>query len=107
LACGTSTGQSADSILSSIEAHFRPVKVDEEKDFMLSMDTRFKGIAAVTIPLIQEDGAKDVKRKQRKPLKFSGAWYYRVSIIMDSRKHSNRWNVGIRIHLHVLRIMLR
>jgi len=59
----------------SDKSHARLFRMDDENDVSVGMDVGFKDIMAVTTPVNQEIGAKDLNGKQIQALNFSSARY--------------------------------
>jgi len=68
-------------------------------DFVMSCDPGLKDICSMAIPLKMKDGARDVGMRDMKCKTFSRARYYRESGIIQARKHSTKWNQGVKAEL--------
>ena len=82
--------------------HVQSIRVDEEKNFFVSVNPGLRKIAAVLVPQNEEEGDAGLSGTQMKLLKISAARYYPESDTMGATRHASERNDRVRALLDAL-----
>lgn len=102
LAIGTRAVPVPETIQQGKMVHVQSIRVDEEKNFFVSVNPGLRKIAAVLVPQNEEEGDAGLSGTQMKLLKISAARYYPESDTMGATRHASERNDRVRALLDAL-----